>query len=106
MSGIAWLTAAGSVFFRDIPNLVAVSLNVLFYLTPVFYGLHTVPEKYAPVLEANPMATIVNSYRAILIGEPYPSTRSIVYTLVLSVILAVVGYMAFTRVQSRFVDSL
>jgi lipopolysaccharide transport system permease protein len=106
MSGVAWLVAAGSVFLRDIPNIVAVGINVLFYLTPVFYGLHTVPKKYTGILKLNPMATIVNSYRALLLGQPYPGLTTILYTVVFAVILAGVGFMAFTRVQHRFVDSL
>jgi lipopolysaccharide transport system permease protein len=106
MAGIAWLTAAGSVFFRDIPNLVIVGLTVLFYLTPVFYGLHNVPERYAVVLKLNPMATIVNTYRALLLGEPYPGNGAIAYTLLLSAGFALVGFFVFMRSQDRFVDSL
>lgn len=106
MSGIAWLTSAGSVFSRDIPNIVSVSLTTLFYLTPVFYGLHTVPERYARFLKLNPMATIVESYRALLLGGPYPGIGTIVYTVVLSLGLAVAGAVNFRRVQHRFVDSL
>jgi lipopolysaccharide transport system permease protein len=106
MAGIAWLTAAGSVFFRDVPNLVAVGLNVLFYLTPVFYGLKAIPQKYEWVLKLNPMATIVTAYRAILLGQPYPGPLTIAYTLGLSVVLLGLGYFAFTRSQDRFVDSL
>jgi lipopolysaccharide transport system permease protein len=106
MSGIAWLTAAGSVFLRDIPNVTAVGLNVLFYLTPVFYGLHTIPEKYAGLLKLNPMATIVNSYRALLLGEPFPGLGAVAYTLAFAAGLSVLGFLVFTRVEHRFVDNL
>jgi lipopolysaccharide transport system permease protein len=106
MAGIGWLTAAGSVFFRDIPNIVLMSLTVLFYLTPVFYGLRQVPEKYSIMLDLNPMATIVITYRSLLLGEPYPSTAVIAYTIGLAVVVTVVGYFVFARTQDRFVDSL
>jgi lipopolysaccharide transport system permease protein len=106
MAGLAWLVAAGSVFLRDIPNLVAVGLNVLFYLTPVFYGLHTIPEQYVKFLKLNPMATIVEGYRALLLGEPYPGGWTIAYAVGFAVVLTVVGWTVFNRVQHRFVDSL
>jgi len=106
MSGVAWLTSAGAVFMRDVPNIVAVSLTTLFYLTPVFYGLHTVPERYAKFLKLNPMATIVESWRALLLGGAYPGIGTIAYTLVLTIALAVGGFVSFRRVQHRFVDSL
>jgi lipopolysaccharide transport system permease protein len=106
MAGIAWLTAASSVFLRDVPNIVAVVLNVLFYLTPIFYGLRAIPEKYADLLNLNPMATIVGGYRAILMGEPFPGTLTVVYSLLLSLALVVVGFFVFSRLQNRFVDNL
>lgn len=106
MAGIAWLASAGSVFLRDIPNVVTVGLNVLFYLTPVFYGLHTIPQKYAGLLKLNPMATVVDSYRALLLGQPYPGLGTIAYAVVFSLVAAVGGYMLFAKTQDRFVDSL
>jgi ABC-type polysaccharide/polyol phosphate export permease len=106
MSGIAWLTSSASVFLRDVPNMVLVGLNVLFYLTPVFYGLKVIPEKYADLLDLNPMATVVTSYRAILLGESLPGTFAIVYTVVLSLALTGLGFFLFARLQNRFVDNL
>jgi lipopolysaccharide transport system permease protein len=106
MSGIAWLTSAGSVFFRDIPNIVLLALTVLFYLTPIFYGLRTVPEKYSFMLDLNPMATVVTSFRAMVTDEPYPGGGAIAWALGLAVVLLIAGYFAFARSQDRFVDSL
>jgi lipopolysaccharide transport system permease protein len=106
MAGIAWLTAAASVFLRDVPNIVGVGLNVLFYLTPVFYGLKVIPDQYVGLLKLNPLATIVSSYRAILLGEPLPGAFAIVYTLVVAVAFAGLGYLLFVRLQNRFVDNL
>jgi len=106
MSGLAWLTAAGTVFFRDIPNIVAVALNMLFYLTPVFYVLGRIPPQYQSYLKLNPMATIVDGYRALLLGAPSPGAGAIAYTAALAVLLMGVGFVAFQRVQHRFVDNL
>lgn len=106
MSGIAWLASASAVFLRDTPNLVAMALNVLFYLTPVFYGARVVPDRYVDVLKANPMATIVESYRALLLDQPYPGAFQIAYTVGLALALAALGYAVFHRLQHRFVDSL
>jgi lipopolysaccharide transport system permease protein len=106
MSGVAWLTSAGAVFMRDIPNIVTVGLMTLFYLTPIFYALQTIPAKYAKFLKLNPMATIVDSWRALLLGGAYPGIGTIAYTLVLTIALAAGGLVSFRRVQHRFVDSL
>ncbi len=43
MAALAWLTAALTVYLRDVPNIVAVAVLLLFYLTPVFYPLDRCP---------------------------------------------------------------
>jgi lipopolysaccharide transport system permease protein len=106
MAGIAWLIAAGAVFFRDIPNLTAVVLQIMFYMTPVFYGIRTVPEKYHNLLELNPMATMVGAYRAAILGDAWPSAGHFVYVAVLSAVFCVVGYTVFRRLSMKFADSL
>jgi lipopolysaccharide transport system permease protein len=106
MAGLAWMTAALSVFFRDVPNLVGVGLLLLFYLTPVFYGLRNLPDKFQRVLQLNPLTTIVEAYRAALLGDPAPGAGRLAAVLVFSIVVAVVGFVSFNRVQNRFVDYL
>jgi lipopolysaccharide transport system permease protein len=106
MAGLAWMTAALSVFFRDVPNLVGVGLLLLFYLTPVFYGLRNLPDRFQWVLHLNPLTTIVESYRAALLGDPAPGLLRLGAVLLFSVLVAAVGFVSFHRVEHRFVDYL
>jgi lipopolysaccharide transport system permease protein len=104
--GLAWWLAAGSVFFRDIPNLVAVILLLLFYLTPVFYSHHSIPSQYAWILGLNPMTTIIDASRAVLLSSGGPDWAALALLFVFDVLLATSAYMAFGRLQDRFVDYL
>jgi lipopolysaccharide transport system permease protein len=106
MAGLAWMTAALSVFFRDVPNLVGVGLLLLFYLTPVFYGLRNLPGKFQRVLQLNPLTTIVEAYRSALLGDPAPGIGRLAAVVAFSVLVAVVGFVSFHRVERRFVDYL
>jgi lipopolysaccharide transport system permease protein len=106
MSGLAWLTSAAAVFYRDVPNLVTVVLTVLFYATPIFYALHKIPSRYEPILNANPMTGFVEAYRALLLGDPFPSVRVTAYVLVVSLALTALGLWTFRRVEGRFADNL
>jgi homopolymeric O-antigen transport system permease protein len=106
MAGLAWMAAALSVFFRDVPNLVGVGLLLLFYLTPVFYGLRSLPDRFQRVLQLNPLTTIVEAYRAALLGDPAPGAARLAAVLGFSILVAVVGFVSFQRVQGRFVDYL
>jgi lipopolysaccharide transport system permease protein len=106
MSGIAWLVSAASVFFRDVPNVVAVALQVIFYMSPVFYRLKSVPSHYGNILKLNPMTTVIEGYRAVLLDQPAPSFIRFGYVGVLSTVLVVAGFVFFRRRAPSFVDSL
>jgi lipopolysaccharide transport system permease protein len=106
MSGLAWLTSAGAVFFRDVPNVVGVFLTVLFYATPVFYAVSKIPSKYSPLLHANPMTALVEAYRALLLGGSFPSVLASLYVVGLAIALAGVGLWAFRSLEGRFADNL
>jgi lipopolysaccharide transport system permease protein len=106
MSGIAWLTSAATVYFRDVPNLVAVLLQITFYLTPVFYRVSNVPSKYSSILKLNPMTTIVDGYRAVLLQQPSPGIARYAGLLAFSVVLSVAGLLVFRRKAPDYVDSL
>jgi lipopolysaccharide transport system permease protein len=106
MAGLAWLLAAVSVFLRDVPNLVGVVLLMLFYLTPVFYVRDSVPEQFRWVLDINPLATIIEAYRSLLLGGPGPGAGLVAVLVGLSGVLAVVGFVVFRRLQPSFADHL
>lgn len=106
MAGLAWLASAASVYFRDVPNIVAVALTVGFYVTPVFYGLHTIPKRFAGLLQLNPMASIVETFRALLLGQPYPSLGAILYSVGLAITVTLAGFLVFSKAQSGFIDNL
>ncbi len=106
MSGIAWLVSAASVFFRDVPNVVAVALQVIFYMSPVFYRLKSVPSHYGNILRLNPMTTVIEGYRAVLLDQPAPSFTRFGYVGGVATILFVAGFIFFRRRAPSFVDSL
>jgi lipopolysaccharide transport system permease protein len=106
MAGVAWLTSAASVYFRDVPNVVGVALTLLFYMTPVFYGARVIPDRYEDILRLNPLTVIVETYRALLLDQPFPPAPWELYLCVVAVAMAVAGLWLFLRLQGRFVDYL
>ena len=106
MAGIAWLAAAANVFLRDVENVIGVALTLVFYCTPIFYSIASVPERYQTLLRLNPMTTLVESYRGVLMGTEFPSARRLAVVTVGSALLALIGWLAFRRAEPRFVDEL
>ena len=106
MCGVGWLTAAVAVYLRDMTNVVAVALTLLFYMSPVFYDLDRVPERFEWILRLNPMTTLLESYRAVLLGDSFPPVLAMAGVAAAAVVLALLGALAFRRLQPGFVDEL
>jgi len=106
MCGIAWFVAAANVYYRDVGNIVSLVLLLAFYTTPIFYDSARVPDNLQWVINLNPMTTLIEAYRAVLLDGTDPfSVRFGVIALV-SVVLTVTGYLFFPRVKPGFVDEL
>ncbi len=72
MVGLAWIVSAVSVYLRDVPNMVGVAVATLFYLTPVFYPVSRVPESWRWLIDLNPLAPLLEAYRAVLLDGRLP----------------------------------
>jgi lipopolysaccharide transport system permease protein len=106
VAGVAWAVAGVSVFFRDVPNLVGVALMILFYLTPVFYPRDRVPERFRWVIDLNPVTTIIEAYRSLLLDAPSPGAWRVGAVAIASVAIALIGHRIFVRMAPRFADYL
>ena len=60
--GIGFILSSTAVFFRDILHLYSILLIVWNYLTPVFYPLEIVPNKYRSFIFLNPMTYYVDYF--------------------------------------------
>lgn len=104
--GLGYFVAAVNVLFRDTEHLVAVLLQLLFFLTPVFYDAGMVPEQYRSLYDLNPMVHLVEAYRAILLDGTWPSGMALSVLGGLAALLMYVGHKVFVNLSYRFVDEL
>jgi ABC-type polysaccharide/polyol phosphate export permease len=58
------------------------------------------------VLDLNPLATIIEAYRALLLGAPGPSAALVAVLVAVSAVLAVAGFAVFRALQPSFADHL
>jgi ABC-type polysaccharide/polyol phosphate export permease len=106
--GLAWLTAAIQVFFRDVQRLVEVVLGVWFWLTPIVWPTDMPGPKWQWLLDLNPAYYVVKGYRDSLVyGVPLWSNGSASLAFwAITLALLVLGAWVFDRLKREFAEVL
>jgi lipopolysaccharide transport system permease protein len=104
--GVALLTARLALFQREVQLLVPMALQFLMYMVPVFYPVEIVPERFRRFYLMNPLASLMDAFRRILIYRRWPDWRTFTYAAVFSVVLLIVAYWDFKRAEPEFADRL
>lgn len=71
-AGISFLTASLGVYFRDLQYLINILLQMLFFLSPVFYRLGSLPKDYQQLLRLNPLVWFIELNRGVLFYRLLP----------------------------------
>jgi lipopolysaccharide transport system permease protein len=105
-TGLAWMLASLGVFLRDIGQTIAILTTVLTFLSPVFFPVTAVPERFRPFIMANPLTFIIEQARDVLIWGRQPNWAGlVVYTLV-ATLVAWAGFAWFQKTRKGFADVL
>jgi lipopolysaccharide transport system permease protein len=101
--GLGLGLAALNVFFRDVRSLLILGLQLWFYASPIIYPVTMVPESLHPIYHLNPMAGILEAYRAVLLYGRFPSL-DLALSALTSLVLFAIGYWFFKRVEFQIAD--
>lgn len=106
--GLSWITSSLVVFLKDVGQLVAVILQLLFWLTPIFWRLDIVEAKYQFYFKLNPVYYIVEGYRDTFINHKWfwehPFSTS--YFWIVTCIILFAGILLYKKLRSHFADVL
>lgn len=103
---IAYFLAALNVTFRDTQHTLGVVLQLLFYLTPIFYDLSSIPAEYWNLYGLNPLVHLVTCYRQILIWGVQPDWLALAIIAGCTAIALPAGYLVFKHQSLRFVEEI
>jgi ABC-type polysaccharide/polyol phosphate export permease len=103
--GVVLLLSSTNLFYRDIRHIVQLLTVVWMYMTPVIYGIERVPHKILPIYATlNPMVPVIETYkRGALMGQP-PMWGYLGIAAVTSLVVLVVGYRVFKRLEPTFAE--
>jgi ABC-type polysaccharide/polyol phosphate export permease len=106
--GISFITSAMIIFIKDTGQIIAVLLQFCFWLTPIFWSLKILPEKYHLIIKLNPVYYIIEGYRNSLIykiwfwQQPFQT----IYFWVVTLVILSFGAFFFLKVKPHFADVL
>ena len=104
--GISWMLAALGVFLRDVGQTIGIITTVLMFLSPVFYPVTAVPEKFRPFIMANPLTFIIEQARDVLIWGHLPNWIGLCIYIFTATLVAWAGYALFQKTRKGFADVL
>lgn len=95
-----------TVYFRDLQHFVGVFLQLLFYATPIAYSAARVPESFSWVIKLNPISYVIEGFRDIFIFHTIPNMQGLLLVGGISIILCIIGYWVFSKLQKGFAEEL
>jgi len=104
--GFAWFVASLGVFVRDLAHAIGIILQVLYFVTPIFYSVEMVPENLRLILFLNPLTSIVQSSRQVLMFDQWPDWQMLGVVTLLSMAVFQLGYFWFMKTKRGFADVL
>lgn len=104
--GINFIVSAVTVYIRDLEHIISVFLMAAFYTTPIVYKLEQLPENLRIIMKLNPMTYIINAYRDIFYYQQMPNMQHLGLLFAISLVLLVLGYFVFKKMQKGFAEEL
>lgn len=92
--------------YRDLVFLIQFGVQLLMYATPVIYPVSTIPEKYKIWIMANPVSSIIETFRFAFLGTGNFSWMHLGYSFTFMVCLLLIGIIIFNRVERTFMDTV
>jgi lipopolysaccharide transport system permease protein len=101
-----WFLSSAGVFLRDIGQLIGVSLNILMFLSPIFFPLSALPAKWQPVLQLNPLAQVIEQTRRAAVQGLNPDLHYVVLGILMTLTACELSFRGFQKSKRAFADVL
>jgi lipopolysaccharide transport system permease protein len=104
--GVGLIISSLTYKYRDLQMLVSFGVQLFMYATPVIYTLSTIPEEYQSLMLLNPVASLIEGFREVLIGAGSHHPGYLLYSACVAVALFVIGLVVFNRTERNFMDTV
>lgn len=104
--GVTWFLASLGVFVRDVQQVIGMLMTALLFLTPIFYPVSALPERFQHLMFLNPLTLFVEQSRALLVWHQPVDWRALAAAYACSSLIAWLGHRWFQKTRKGFADVL
>ena len=104
--GLCYLMATIGTYLPDIRETLRAFVRATFFITPILWPTGRVPEEWSFLVDYNPLAWLVESYRRLILNGELPNPEAALYFSLFALALFVVGFVVYNRVKQNFADLL
>jgi lipopolysaccharide transport system permease protein len=103
--GVCLAISSINLFFRDLERLTFIFTTFMFYFTPIIYPETMIPEKYAYLVNLNPIAPLMVSWRNLFLNGTL-DPLSLMVSFSYSTFAFMIGYMVYKKLSWKFAEVL
>lgn len=102
--GVGVIFAALNVYYRDFTYVLPFVVQVWMYASPIAYSAKLIPASWQWLYNLNPLVGVITGFRwAVFSNIPFP-TEAVIYSLISSSLIFVIGMIIFRRLEKSFAD--
>ena len=107
--GFGMIISSMTTKYRDLTFLVQFGVQLLMYGSAVMYPMSYFKDKlpnYYWLIEWNPIAIIIESFRTMVFGVGELDINKLIYTIITSFIIFLIGLIIFNKTEKSFIDTI
>ena len=104
--GLGMILAVAASYMNDIVTVVSSVMRLLFFLSGIFFRLDRVPPDLHVYFLANPVATLIESYRLLLLDGQVPPAEYVLYLTGVALVLLLIGYLVCRSQEGKILKGI
>ncbi|MBW0001636.1 MAG: ABC transporter permease [Verrucomicrobia bacterium] len=104
--GFGLLFASFTAKYQDLVHLIGFGLQIWMYASPIIYPASKIPARYAWLIWVNPVAPVIENFRAGFLGTPFMPAPVTVWSIILTGSIFFAGLFQYQRAERTFIDTI
>jgi len=102
--GTTWIFSSLGVYLRDSVQIIGILTTVLMFLSPIFYPVSALPQRFQAYVKLNPLAPVIEQSRQVLFWGVVPDFIEYLFCLLIAFLVASLGFVWFQKTRKGFAD--